>query len=230
MTDKMAFITHFSTKWAEIRPALLRLPRLPAGRRAECACRRRGFGAGLAALCLALVAASASAEGINASRATASLTQNGQLSINSRFQTDLPDQLQVALKQGVPLNFELSYRLQSPTWAAYRSRLSQLVGSAQTINYKLTYHPLTDGYRVTVGTFSTEYGSLQNALRAVGAVANWQVLNKGALSDAKAEEVAADVRLSLSISDLPRPFQINGVTSKNWQLDSGWQKLTVNTR
>lgn len=174
-----------------------------------------------------LTAAGTQAEGISATRAAASVSSSGQLLISSRFQTELPDQLQVALKQGVPLNFELSYRLQSPTWASYRSRLSQIVGSSQTINYKLTYHPLTDAYRVSVGTFSTEYSNLNNALRAVGAVVNWQVLTRGALSEAKPAEVEADVRLSLSISDLPRPFQINGVTSKSWQLDSGWQKLTV---
>ncbi|WP_225748439.1 DUF4390 domain-containing protein [Eikenella sp. Marseille-P7795] len=181
----------------------------------------------LACCLLALATVGAQADGISATRSTATLTADGRLSVNSRFQTELPEQLQVALKQGVPLNFQLSYRLQSPTLAAYRWRLGQLVGSPQTINYKLAYHPLTDRYRVSVGTFSTEYGTLPTALRAVGAVANWQVLDKGALSGTAPAEVAADVRLSLSISDLPRPFQINGETSKSWQIDSGWRKLLI---
>ena len=102
----------------------------------------------LACCLLAFAAAGARAEGINVTRSSATLTTDGRLSVNSRFQTELPGQLQVALKQGVPLNFQLSYRLQSPTLAAYRWRLGQLVGSAQTINYKLAYHPLTDRYRV----------------------------------------------------------------------------------
>ena len=225
----MVFITHLSTSWLKG----FKHGRLCSGG----LCRpvwstRRGalLGSLPVWLLTALLLASTSiarADGISPTRAVASISNNGQLAISSRFQTELPDQLQVALKQGVPLNFELSYRLQSTAWVAYRSRLSQMVGSAQTINYKLTYHPLTDAYRVSVGTFSTEYASLNNALRAVGAVANWQVLGQGALSEAKLSDVAADVRLSLSISDLPRPFQINGVTSKSWQLDSGWQKLTI---
>lgn len=181
----------------------------------------------LACCLLAFAAMGARAEGINITRSSATLTTDGRLSVNSRFQTELPGQLQVALKQGVPLNFQLSYRLQSPTLAAYRWRLGQLVGSAQTINYKLAYHPLTDRYRVSVGSFSTEYGTLPTALKAVGAVANWQVLDKGTLSDTAPADVAADIRLSLSISDLPRPFQINGETSKSWQLDSGWRKLLI---
>ena len=181
----------------------------------------------LACCLLAFAAVGARAEGINVTRSSATLTADGRLSVNSRFQTELPGQLQVALKQGVPLNFQLSYRLQSPTLAAYRWRLGQLVGPAQTINYKLAYHPLTDRYRVSVGSFSTEYGTLPTALKAVGAVANWQVLDKGTLSDTAPADVAADIRLSLSISDLPRPFQINGETSKSWQLDSGWRKLLI---
>lgn len=181
----------------------------------------------LACCLLAFAAAGARADGISITRSTATLTADGRLSVNSRFQTTLPEQLQVALKQGVPLNFQLSYRLQAPTLAAYRWRLGQLVGSAQTINYKLAYHPLTDRYRVSVGTFSTEYSTLPTALKAVGAVANWQVLDKGALSNTSAADVAADVRLSLSIGDLPRPFQINGETSKGWQIDSGWRKLLI---
>lgn len=160
-------------------------------------------------------------------RAVASLNQQGQLLISSRFYTELPNQLQSALEQGVPLNFELRYRLQSPTVAAYRNRISQMVGNKNSIRYKLSYHPLTSSYRVTVGTFSTEYTALPNALRAVGAVANWPVLEAGTLSDTPPENVAADIRLNLSISDLPRPFQINAATSTNWQLDSGWHKLNI---
>lgn len=161
-------------------------------------------------------------------RAVAALNTEGQLLISSRFHTELPDQLQTALQQGVPLHFELRYRLQSPTLAAYRTRFREMVGNAQSIQYKLTYHPLTGGYRVSMGRFSTEYAALPTALRAIGAAANWPVLEPGTLAGNTPSEVAADIRLNLSISDLPRPFQINATTSKDWQLDSGWQKLTIN--
>ncbi|MCT6881821.1 MAG: DUF4390 domain-containing protein, partial [Snodgrassella alvi] len=83
--------------------------------------------------------------------------------------------------------------------------------------------------RVSMGsTFSTEYNSLETALKAIGAAANWRVLSSGTLSGVSAGEVRADVRLSLSISQLPKPFQINALTSHNWQLDSGWHRLVIN--
>lgn len=170
------------------------------------------------------------AEGIYATRAQAIITPNGQLSINTRFNTQLPDQLKNALRQGVPLNFDLNYQLTAPTLASYRNRIDNLINGDNLIQYKLAFHPLTNRYRVSMGsTFSTEYNTLDTALKAIGAVANWRVLNKGMLSNTAAEMTRADVRLSLSISQLPKPFQINALTSHYWQLDSGWQRVTINS-
>ena len=177
---------------------------------------------------LLLISFQTAAEGINTTRAQAKLTGSGQLSISSRFQTALPDQLKQALTQGVPLTFTLSYQLSAPTAAAYRFKLGQIVGSSDShVQYRLSYHPLTGRYRVTVGTFSTEYNTLDTALRGIGAIANWKVLPEGALGGTGAQSVRAEIRLMLSTAQLPKPFQINALTSKSWQLDSGWKTLTI---
>ena len=176
---------------------------------------------------LLAVSLNAAGEGISATRAEAKLTHAGQLSISSRFRTDLPDQLKEALKQGVPLHFNLSWQLSAPSMSSYKFKFDQLLNNDSTIQYKLSFHPLTNRYRVTVGTFSTEYDTLETALRAVGAVANWKVLSKGALSDVAAKDTKAEIRLLLTTAKLPKPFQINALTSKNWHLDSGWKSLSV---
>ena len=167
------------------------------------------------------------AEGIDVSRAEARITDGGQLSVSSRFQIELPDQLKQALLRGVPLNFTLGWQLSAPTVASYRFKFDQLIGDDSNIYYKLTFHPLTNRYRVTVGAFSTDYDTLDAALRAIGAVANWKVLHKGTLSGTEARETKAEIRLLLSTSKLPKPFQINALTSKNWHLDSGWKPLNI---
>ena len=176
---------------------------------------------------LLAVSLNAAGEGISATRAEAKLTHAGQLSVSSRFRTDLPDQLKEALKQGVPLHFNLSWQLSAPSMSSYKFKFDQLLNNDSTIQYKLSFHPLTNRYRVTVGTFSTEYDTLETALRAVGAVANWKVLSKGALSDVAAKDTKAEIRLLLTTAKLPKPFQINALTSKNWHLDSGWRSLSV---
>ena len=167
------------------------------------------------------------AEGIDVSRAEARITDGGQLSVSSRFQTELPDQLKQALRRGVPLNFTLGWQLSAPTVASYRFKFDQLIGDDSNIYYKLTFHPLTNRYRVAVGAFSTDYDTLDAALRAIGAVANWKVLHKGTLSGTEARETKAEIRLLLSTLKLPKPFQINALTSKNWHLDSGWKPLNI---
>ena len=176
---------------------------------------------------LLAVSLNAAGEGISATRAEAKLTHAGQLSVSSRFRTNLPDQLKEALKQGVPLHFNLSWQLSAPSMSSYKFKFDQLLNNDSTIQYKLSFHPLTNRYRVTVGTFSTEYDTLETALRAVGAVANWKVLSKGALSDVAAKDTKAEIRLLLTTAKLPKPFQINALTSKNWHLDSGWKSLSV---
>ena len=176
---------------------------------------------------LLAVSLNAAGEGISATRAEAKLTHAGQLSVSSRFRTDLPDQLKEALKQGVPLYFNLSWQLSAPSMSSYKFKFDQLLNNDSTIQYKLSFHPLTNRYRVTVGTFSTEYDTLETALRAVGAVANWKVLSKGALSAVAAKDTKAEIRLLLTTAKLPKPFQINALTSKNWHLDSGWKSLSV---
>lgn len=176
---------------------------------------------------LMLLPPQAAAENISHLRREAAILPNGQLSVSTRFQTTLPEQLEDALKQGVPLDFALSYQLERPTFTAYRVRLAQLTGSDNTVNYRLTFHPLTNRYRVSVGTFATEYNSLPTALRAVGAIANWPVLPEGTLNGVKPEQIKIQVRLSLSTAKLPKPFQINALNSKDWDVDSGWRDLTI---
>lgn len=167
------------------------------------------------------------AESISVVRNEARVTDDGQLAVSSRFKIELPDQLKQVLDRGVPLHFTLSYQLSAPTWAAYKFKLGQLVGDGNSVNYKLSYHPLTNRYRITVGTFSSEYNKLDTALRGIGAIANWKVLPEGTLSDTPLGEVKAETRLELSTAQLPKPFQINALTSRSWQLDSGWRSLSI---
>ena len=180
----------------------------------------------LLAFCLSW-ALSAQAESMRATRAEAVIGAQGQLNVNSRFNTTLPAALQDALRQGVTLNFELNYQLVAPKLLAYNMRFNPLVDAVKPVIYRLSYHPLTDKYRVTVGTFSTEYTQLDTALRAVGSIANWQVHPKSTFTRGEVNQIQANVRLNLSSNQLPKPFQVNTLTSKNWNLDSGWVRLRV---
>ena len=239
----MAFITHLlksinrvfrlpqtskrSLKTSSASFSEAKTPSIPSQRQPEN--QQMPFSGCLRALIISalFIAPAIHAETISATRSEAQIQAHGQLTISTRFQTELPEQLQNALQQGVPLDFTLSYRLERPTLASYRFKISQLINTANSVNYRLSFHPLTNRYRVSVGTFTTEYNSLNTALKAVGAIANWHVLNEGALSDTPASEVKAQVKLNLTTTRLPKPFQINAINSRDWDLDSGWQDLTI---
>ncbi len=169
----------------------------------------------------------ARADDISPVRNQALRTNGGQLLISTRFHTQLPETLQQALLNGVPITFDLSWRLTEPSLTAYRYRISHLFNRSDTIQYRLSYHPITRRYRVSIGTFSTEYINLDAALKAVGAAANWRVLAEEALSDVALSDIEAQTRLKLSTAQLPKPFQINVLSSGDWQLDSGWHNLSI---
>lgn len=166
------------------------------------------------------------ADSVTARRADAELV-DGQLAISTRFGIRLPSGLSDALTQGVPLTFRLEFELTRPRLTAYYLNVSQWFSPHSSITFKLSYQPLTNRYRVAIGSFSNYYPSLNDAVRAVGAIQSWRVLDPGTLSGDAPDQVAGRVRLVLDISELPKPFQLNALGSSDWTLASGWTSLDV---
>ncbi len=181
-------------------------------------------------LVLMLVAlSSAYAEDIGIVHVRGVVSQQGEMLVSTRFNVSLPNQLGNALKQGVSLNFKLVFSLDAPTYTAYKLKVSNWFAEGASVNYKLSYNPLiTKGYRVRVGSLTVgEYATLDEALRRIGGISNWLVLSKGTLTDISVGDIRATVRFSLTMDDLPKPFQINALTSRKWNLDTGWVRVAV---
>ncbi|WP_242673576.1 DUF4390 domain-containing protein [Aquitalea sp. USM4] len=169
----------------------------------------------------------AQADGILARRADAELTQDGQLSLSTRFQTKLSSSLNDALAQGVTLTFRLEFELTRPRSTAYYLNLKEWFEPHASLTFKLSYQSLTSRYRVTIGSFSNYYRSLSEAMGALGSIQDWRVLQSGALDPRNSGSVAGRVRLVLDISELPKPFQLNALGSGEWSLSSNWTSITM---
>ena len=168
------------------------------------------------------------ADGVRALKSDGIKMPNGTVLVSTRFYIDLPRPLQEVLKQGIPLQFDLSYQLTHPTAAAYKLRFNQLFNDDNIISYKLSYHPVTNRYRVATGSFYTDYPNLNTALKALGATANWQILPTGTLNNYSAAETGVSVQLALNEQRLPKPYQVNVADkSKRWKLNSGWIRLNI---
>ena len=92
------------------------------------------------------------------------------------------------------------------------------------MQYRITYSPLTRQYRLQSGLLRQELSSLYEVEHLLSRVIARPVVPLDALT--KGARYAAAVRLRLDVSQLPKPFQINALASREWSLESEWYRWT----
>lgn len=139
--------------------------------------------------------------------------------LSAEFAIDLGPRLEDAVTRGVALNFILEFVLERPRqyWIA-----EHIVTRLQT--YKLSYSSLTRQFRLAGGALHQNFGSLDEALRALGHIGMQVLADKGALKPD--EKYQAAVRLTLDRGQLPKPFQIDAITDHEWQIDAKVKRWT----
>jgi hypothetical protein len=140
--------------------------------------------------------------------------------LNAQFDLAFNPTLEEALQKGVPLYFVLELELGRPRWYWLDQKIAQL-----TVQYRLTYNPLTRQYRVGSGLLSQQLDSLEEVERLLSRVASRPVVRKEALS--AGERYDAAIRLRLDVNQLPKPFQINALASRDWSLQSDWYRWSL---
>jgi hypothetical protein len=140
--------------------------------------------------------------------------------LDADFDIALTSTLEDILAKGVPLNFLLEAEVIRPRWYWFNDKVAHLAQQ-----YKLAYNSLTRQYRVSLGTLYQNFPTLDEALRFLGSVRNMPVAEKSALAQGTSYQGA--VRLRLDVSQLPKPFQITALGSREWNLSSDWQRVPV---
>lgn len=180
---------------------------------------------GLAVLGLLLAAlasppaAWAAAEGISARSAAMTATPDGYR-LDAVFDIRLPAGFLEAINRGVPVHFLVEFELTKARWYWFDHRPVKLVKS-----YTLTYVPLLKQYRLTAGSASQGFAKLEDALQALSRVRAWPVADRGAV--APGEGYQAALRMRLDTAQLPKPFQLNAVSSQDWSLTSDWYRWSL---
>lgn len=183
-------------------------------------CRRSSWLAAFAALVLASAAVPpARAEGIEVRKAALIAAEDGYY-LEAEFDVALTHTLEEALNKGVPLYFTLEFELIRPRWYWVNEKLANA-----RQQYRLSYNALTRQYRVGVGTLYQNFGELSEALAFLSRVRLREIAEPGALG--KGASYTAALRLRLDISQLPRPFQISAVGSREWSVGSDWYRWTI---
>jgi hypothetical protein len=176
--------------------------------------------AAVAALCC--YPALAATEGIHVKSAELSL-DGGEYYLETNFEVGLTPTLEDALNKGLPLHFVIEFDLIYPRW--YTAYLWNKSVADLKQHYRLSYNALTRQYRLSFGSLHQNFDTLDDALTLVGRLRRRFVVDAEALSEGTVYEAA--IRMRLDVSQLPKPFQINALASRDWNLSSAWFRWTL---
>jgi hypothetical protein len=139
-------------------------------------------------------------------------TEDGY-ALSADFAIDLGPRAEEVVSRGVALYFNLELDVTRPRkyWVD-----EHVLGYLLT--YRLTYNALTRNYRLGTGGLGRSFDTLTDALRAMGRIAALPVADKGTFR--AGETYQAVLRLSLDRGQLPKPFQLDALISRDWQIDT----------
>ena len=138
--------------------------------------------------------------------------------LNADVQLELSPALEQLVNKGVTLHFVTEFQLTKKRWYW----LDNKIVDVQRVS-KISYQALTNQYRVTLGTFSLTAATLKQALAAVRTIEDWMVIDATAVELKQSYQAA--VRLRLDTNQLAKPFQVNAINSKSWNLQSDWYRF-----
>ncbi len=135
------------------------------------------------------------------------------------FNINFNSRLEEAVNKGVVLYFAVDFELTRSRWYWFDE---QIIHRNKT--FRLSYHALTRQYRLSTGALHQSYTSLDEALRIMSRLRNWQVLETGEI---KADQTyLASLRMRLDLTQMPKTFQVSALSNKDWNLASDWGRWT----
>lgn len=178
-----------------------------------------------ALLCLlcGLGASAAAADRIAVARAALTpVVEAGErgVALDADFDFELPFALEDAVNRGIALYFVVDFELYRERWYWFDRKLAD-----RSLTYRLTYSALTRQYRLARGSLALPFDTLGEALAVLRRLRGWKVLDAGTLKPD--DDYHAQLRMRLDTGQLPKPFQINALTNRDWTLASDWHEVGV---
>jgi Domain of unknown function (DUF4390) len=143
--------------------------------------------------------------------------EEGDVVLSAEFELALTPTLEEALQKGIPLYFTIDFDLTRSRWYWLPEKVTEW-----SLTYRVSYSPLTRQYRVASGPLGQTFESLGDVERFIGRVSPRTVARADAL--VKGERYEASLRLRLDVTQLPKPFQVNALALREWQLTSDWHR------
>lgn len=140
---------------------------------------------------------------------------NDNLVLNAALTVRLNKTQEDALKKGLSLHFVTDFELErTRAWWFNESLIAVSRGG------RLSYNLLTRRYQIETADSFKAFDTLAEALTELGRIDLWTVGSKKQLKSG--EHYVAAMRLRLDQGQLPKPLQINALTSGKWEVESEW--------
>jgi hypothetical protein len=184
----------------------------------------RARSAGLLALALTLASAAplaAADDRIAVAHASAEIrhgTDPGAF-VDAQFELQLPASLRDAVDHGIALYFAVDVEVTRSRWYWFDKRVLD-----DTIEYRLSFSPLTREYRLARGGLAQPFESLDQALGTLRRLSQWRIADTTQMEGGNTH---ARIRFRLDTSMLPKPFQVSALTDRDWTLVSDWANLPL---
>ena len=147
--------------------------------------------------------------------------QDDSFVVSAEFNLTLSPRLREALDKGVPLYFITEAELIRPRWYWTNEK----TGVAQQTR-RIAYNALTRQFQVGTGSGNSLQQNVATVEEALGLAARLRQLKLADRADVlPAQTYQVWVRLRLDTTQLPKPFQVNAITNKDWTLNSDWKRF-----
>ena len=177
-------------------------------------CCRKLLRALLAGVIMLLVAQAALAVDLSVRNPQLVANEDGY-GLSADFNINFNSRLEEAVNKGVVLYFSVDFELSRSRWYWFDEHVIR-----RNRTYQLSYHALTRQYRLSTGALHQSYASLEEVLRLISRLRNWQVLEKGEVKNDQPYLVG--LRMHLDLTQMPKTFQVSALANKDWNLGSEW--------
>ena len=136
-------------------------------------------------------------------------------SLSADLNINFNPRLEEAVNKGIVLYFAVEFELTRSRWYWFDEHIIR-----RNKIFQLSYHALTRQYRLSTGALHQSYATLDEVVRIMSRLRNWQVLEKGEI---KSDQIyLAGLRMSLDLTQMPKTFQVSALSNKDWNLSSEW--------
>ena len=134
--------------------------------------------------------------------------------LNADFDLSFNDDLDEAIRKGIPINFVIEFELKKPRKYWFDEEVTK-----KTKEILLTYHALSKQFTLTESENRLiAFDNLTQAKNELKKIKNWRIFDKSQIDDT--EKYSAYLQVKLDQTKLPKQLQADITSNQEWQLAS----------